>query len=172
MLGRVVKLQPPGYAPGLRRRKGLIQRGFAMGVQIVQDHPDHRHIGVVHVHQLLHHPGPIHLGPLVRHRHSPPPLQGREQHEQVAHPVSLVFVIVGQGRSGPRRERCAGLFHLLLAGLVQPFDKLRTPAPRCRRTGDGRPPARPPWRRRTRRWPWAGCTSIASAKAWPRFFSV
>ena len=36
MLGRVVKLQPLGYAPGLRQRKGLIQRGLAMGVQIVR----------------------------------------------------------------------------------------------------------------------------------------
>lgn len=33
MLGRVVKFQPLGDAPGFRRRKGLIQRRLAMGIE-------------------------------------------------------------------------------------------------------------------------------------------
>ena len=36
MLGRVVKLQPPGYAPCLRRRERLVQRRYPMGVQVVR----------------------------------------------------------------------------------------------------------------------------------------
>ena len=51
-------------------------------------------------------------------------LQGREQHEQVAHPVSLVLVIVGHGCPGPRREGRTGLLHQLLAGLVQAHQDL------------------------------------------------
>ena len=31
VLGGVVELQPPRYAPGLRRRKGLVQRRLAVG---------------------------------------------------------------------------------------------------------------------------------------------
>ena len=119
VLRRVVNLQPFGDAPRLGRLEGLVQGREAVGVQIVhhQDYPVF--VRVVHVHQLLHHAGPINLGSLVRHLHPSPPLQGREQHEQVAHPVALVFVIVGHGCPGPRREGLPGLPHLLLAGLVQ-----------------------------------------------------
>ena len=61
-----------------------------------------------------------------------------------------------ESRAG--RSRPTGLFHLLLAGLVQPT--------RISLSGidNGRPPARPPWRRQTRHWLWAGCTSIPSAR--------
>ena len=37
MLGRVVKLQLTGYAPRLGRRERLVQRRFAVGVQIVRE---------------------------------------------------------------------------------------------------------------------------------------
>ena len=90
-----------------------------MGVQVVH----HRHntvlVRVVLVHQLLDHPGPIGFRAPVRHFHPAPPFQRSEQHEEVAHPVALVFIIVGARRPRPGRTRPARLFHLLLAGLVQ-----------------------------------------------------
>ena len=95
-----------------------------MGVQVVH----HQHysllVGVVLIHQLPHHLSPVGPGAPVRGLHPPPSLQGREQHEQVAHPVSLVFVIVGHGCPGPRREGLPGLLHQLLAGLVQAHQDL------------------------------------------------
>ena len=42
----VVKLQPLGDAPGLRGRKGLVQRRRAMRVQVVEHQADYRDIGV------------------------------------------------------------------------------------------------------------------------------
>ena len=43
----------------------------------------------------------------------------RKQHEQAAHLVALVFVVVSHGRSRPRRSGLVGLPHELPAGLVQ-----------------------------------------------------
>ena len=40
VLGGVMKLQPLGNPPGFPSRESLVQRCPAMGVQIVQDHPD------------------------------------------------------------------------------------------------------------------------------------
>ena len=50
VLGSVVKLQPPLYAPGILRRECLVQRRLAMGAQVVQDHLDYRRIGVGLIH--------------------------------------------------------------------------------------------------------------------------
>ena len=76
MLGRVVKLQPFGDAPGLRRRKGLIQRRHLVGVQIAQDHSDHRDVGICFVHQPAHLMGEVLFGAPFRYRYMPPPQPG------------------------------------------------------------------------------------------------
>ena len=119
MLGSVVNLQPFGDAPRFRRLERLVQRGRVVGVQIVHHQYDPVFVRIVLVHQLLDHPRPIYFGAPVRHFHPAPPFQRSEQHEKVAHPVALVFVIVGPGRPRPRRAGLTGLAYLLLAGLVQ-----------------------------------------------------
>ena len=50
VLGGVVKLQPLGDAPGLRRWEGLVQGRCPMSVQIVQDQPHHLgfRVGFIH----------------------------------------------------------------------------------------------------------------------------
>ena len=92
-----------------------------MGVQVVH----HQHypltVGVVLIHQFPHHPRPVNLGAPLRDFHPAPSLQGCKQHEQVAHPVALVFVIICHDRS---RSRRAGLLHQLPAGLVQTHQHL------------------------------------------------
>ena len=119
MLGSVVDFQPLRDAPRLRRLEGLVQGRWVMGVQVVQHQHNPVFVRIVLIHQLLDHPGPIGLGTPVRHFHPAPALQRSEQHEQIAHPVALVFVIVDAGSPRPDRTRQPGLLHLLFAGLVQ-----------------------------------------------------
>ena len=98
-----------------------------MGVQIVH----HQHypvfVRVVHVHQLLDHLRRIDPGATIRDFHPAPPFQRRKQHEQAAHAVAPVFVIVGPGSPGPGRSWLAGLLHLLFAGLVQAYQNFPVP---------------------------------------------
>ena len=94
MLGGVVELQPPRYAPGLRRRKGLVQRRLAMGIEVVENHPDHRHIGVGLIHQPAHLMGEVPSGAPLRYRHMPAARQGLDEMEQVAGALAPVFEIL------------------------------------------------------------------------------
>ena len=119
LLGRVVNLQPLGDAPRFGWPKRLVQRGRMLGVQVVHHQHNPVFVSIVHVHQLLDHSGPIGFRAPVRNFNPAPPFQRREQHEQVARPIALVFVIVGARRSKPGRTLQPGLFHLLFAGLVQ-----------------------------------------------------
>ena len=89
---------------------------------------------------MLHHPGSVGPGAPVRHLHPAPSLQGRKQHEQVAHSVAFVFVIVRHGSPGLRREGLVGLLHQLFAGLVQTHQHLVSLAEGLD-TGDGSPTA-------------------------------
>ena len=110
-------------------------------------------VGIVLIHQFPYHPGPIGLGATVCHCHPPPPFQGREQHEQVAHPVALVLVIVDASSPRLGRTRQPGLLHPRSwprAGSAVCWSRPGTPELPCPHTGDGRLPARLPWRTRTR----------------------
>ena len=50
VLGRVVKLEALHDAPGLGGVEGLIEGSHAVSIQIVQNHPHHRGIGVSLIH--------------------------------------------------------------------------------------------------------------------------
>ena len=54
VLGRMVKLQPFGNSPGLGSRERFVQRRLAMGIQIVQNHSNHRDLRVGLIHQPAH----------------------------------------------------------------------------------------------------------------------
>ncbi len=79
-----MELQPLGDAPRLRRRERLVQRRLAMGVQIVQDHSNHRDIRIGLIHQPAHLVGKVLLGAPFRYLYVPPPCQGFAGQEQVA----------------------------------------------------------------------------------------
>ena len=133
-------------------------------------------VRVVLVHQLLHLVRPVHFRPPVRHSGPPPSFQRREQHEKVAHPVALVFIIIGGRRPGssrPRRPRLPRLPRLLhprswpRAGSAACRSRLGRPELRCPHRGAGRLPARLPSRTQSPHCLPAGCTSTLSARACP-----
>ena len=94
MLGGVVKLQPFGDTPSLRRRKGLIQRRLAVGIEVVQDHSYHRDVGIGLVHQPAHLMGKVLGGAPLGHRHMAPPRQGLAGQEQIAGPLPPVLIVL------------------------------------------------------------------------------
>ena len=72
MLGDVVELQPLGNAPGLGIWKGLVKRGQAMGVQIVESQSNYRNIGIGVIHQSPHPVGKVLHGAPLCYRHMAP----------------------------------------------------------------------------------------------------
>ena len=109
-------------APGCAQLQFVGWREFPCGInalRLYRRQHDPVFLIIVLVHQLPDHPGPIHPGAPVRDFHPPPPFQGREQHEQVAHAIALVFIIVDTRGSRPDRTPLPCLLHLLFAGLVQ-----------------------------------------------------
>ena len=113
---------------------------------------------------------PIHLRATLPDLDSTPPFQGREQHEQTAHSIALVFVVVGRHRAG----RCGTGHSRLLdprsgsgAGSAVCSSHPCTPELRSHHTAVGRLPARLPSRTQTPRSDRVGCTNSASATACP-----
>ena len=56
-----MELQAFEHAPGFAWKKGLVQRGRLMGIEVVQHHADDLSIGKGNIHQ------PLHLMGKVRH---------------------------------------------------------------------------------------------------------
>lgn len=94
MLGCVVKFQPFGDAPSLRCGKDLLQGRNAVGVQIVQNQPDYRNMGIGLVHQPPHLLGEVLGGVPLGHAHISPPSQGLAEQEQVASPLPAFLCAV------------------------------------------------------------------------------
>ena len=119
VLGRVMKLQPPGNPPGFLSRESLVQRCPAMGIQIVQDNPYHLGFRVGFIRQPAHPAGEVlHRAPL-RDRHLSPTRQGLAGQEQVAGTLPPVFVVLPQRKSRPGRQSGPGLRQQLGGCLVK-----------------------------------------------------
>ena len=102
----VLELQPFRNPPRLGCREGLVQGRHPVGVQVVQDHPDHRDLWVGFIHQPAHLLGEIlHRAPF-SNRHMAPAGQGFTGQEQVAGslPTVLVVLPLGQSRLGEQRR--------------------------------------------------------------------
>ena len=73
VLGGVMDLQALGQRVGLGRFEGLLQRGDAVGVEVVHDQHHGLGLGVVDGQQLLDLAGPVDPGPLGQRLHPTPP---------------------------------------------------------------------------------------------------
>ena len=78
-----MELQPLGYAPGLSSRKGLVKRCHPMRVQIVENQPNHRDVGVGLIHHPPHLVSEVLHGALPGYRHVAPAAAGLAGEEQV-----------------------------------------------------------------------------------------
>ena len=119
VLGSVVKLQPLGDAPRLRRRERLVQRRLAMGIQIVQNHSNHRDIRIGLVHQPAHLMGKVLSGAPLCYRHMPPPGHGFAGQKQVAGALPPVLVVLTSGLSGCRWDGWPGVGQHLGGCLIE-----------------------------------------------------
>src|ERR671918_1576503 len=119
MLGGVVELQALENPPSLDRGKGLIQGSRAMGVQVVQDYPDHLSFRIGFIHQPPHLLGEVLHRALFGHLQVPPALLRLEEQKQVAAAVTLVLVIVPLPLARPGGQAHPGFGYQLLVGLVE-----------------------------------------------------
>ena len=119
MLGRVVELQSPGDAPGLRRRGGLIQRRRPMGVQIVQHHSDYGYARICLIHQPAHLAGKILHGALPGNGHMGPAPARLAGEEQVARSRPRVLVVLAPRTSRDCQNGWAHVGQQLGGGLVE-----------------------------------------------------
>src|ERR671918_473189 len=119
MLGGVVELQALENPPSLGRGKGLIQGSRAMGVQVVQDYPDHLSFRIGFIHQPPHLLGEVLHRALFGHLQVPPALLRLEEQKQVAAAVTLVLVIVPLPLARPGGQAHPGFGYQLLVGLVE-----------------------------------------------------
>ncbi len=148
--------------------EGLVQRRHAVRVQIVQNHPHHRGIGVSLIHQPAHPVGEVLPGAPFRDRHVSPARQGLAGQEDVARTGAAILVILTPRLSRLHRDGRPGVGQQLGGSLVKADHRPVRDAVAGRRaqhTSPARPPSPPP----IHPLPW-GCATAASATAGGRFF--
>ena len=88
-----MKLQAFHDASGLSRREGFVQGRHAVGVQIVQDDPDHGGVGIGCVHQPAHLVGEVLHGAAFGDGDVAPASPGFAEQEEVAGAAPAVLVV-------------------------------------------------------------------------------
>src|SRR5215468_1203963 len=68
--------------------------------------------------------GEVHFCTTIRHLYMSPTLKRGKEHKEVAHPIAFVFIIVTLRLTRFRWERLAGLHYLLLARLIDTYERL------------------------------------------------
>jgi hypothetical protein len=71
VLGCVMDLQAIGQSFGLFRREDFVEGGLRVGIEVVHDHHDFCHLGIVHFEDFLHEERPVLLGALTGHGEKP-----------------------------------------------------------------------------------------------------
>src|SRR6478672_7557961 len=107
----------------LGRGKGLIERGWLVGVEIILQQHDFRRVGKMRVGQVPEHVGIIDGGVAVGDLDMPPAFQRREHHEQIGDAIAFVFVIVTRWLSRFGGDRRARLDDQLLGGFVKAHER-------------------------------------------------
>ena len=87
--GRGVKFQLSRFAG----RKGGLQRGARVGIEIIQHHPTLLRVRKLHIYERLHVGRPVLLGTPIRHTHIAPPRHRRERHKQMLCAIAVLFAV-------------------------------------------------------------------------------
>ena len=95
-----------------------------MGVQVVHHQHDPFSVNVVLIDKSLYHVRPVHFRATLSDLNSTPSVQRREQHEQAAHSVTLILVVVCRYCPRCRWTRRSRLFDLLFARLIHTHQSL------------------------------------------------
>src|SRR3990172_4159224 len=122
MLGRVMELQLADQAPSLLGRKGFVERGRLMRVQVVKHHANALRPGEVQVHQSLHLGREVQLGALPGHSYLAPAGQGLHRHEDVGRTGTLVLIVIERRLTRGHGARCTRLRHQLHRLFVEADD--------------------------------------------------
>src|SRR3954452_9250270 len=123
VLGRVMPFEAFDEPARLGRRKGLIERGWLVDVEIILHQHDFRRVGKMRVGQIPEHVGIIDGGVAVGDFDLPPAFQRREHHEQIGDAIAFVFVIVTRWLSRFGGDRRARLDDQLLGGFVEAHER-------------------------------------------------
>src|SRR5919106_5159941 len=119
VLGRIVQRQFFQDPSGLRRDEGFIQRRGAMGVEIIQDYPNHLRVGITVVDQPPHLVREVMHGALHSHLDMPPAGLRLAHEKQITGSIALILIVIASRLSGPGRHWDARLGNQLPACLVK-----------------------------------------------------
>jgi hypothetical protein len=113
----VVKLQLANDAPSLGRRKGFVECGGRVRVQMVKDDLEEFRLREVQIDQIFNAVGEIGFGAPVGDLNMPPAHMGLYEHRQVAGAFAFILVIVALRRAGFDGQRLPSLADQLIRTL-------------------------------------------------------
>jgi hypothetical protein len=110
MFGCIVPLDLACDPPRLLGSKRLVERGWAVRIQVVHDQADPVCLGEAHIDEPPQLVGEVDRGSPLRCMHVAPPLVRGKEQEQVARAFALVLVVLSAGlsRRGRQRTRTRG----------------------------------------------------------------
>jgi len=122
VLGSVMDLELVGQVLGFGRGEGLVERGRAVGVQVVHDQDDPLRVRVVDLHQVLDEPSPVDPGPALGDLEVAPAPERLAANKQVRGASPAILVVLPRGMARGHRQRLARVGQQLPAHLVHTDD--------------------------------------------------
>src|SRR5258706_3350165 len=114
----IVKAQTRGNTVCLSFAKSLNQRPKGVRIQVIQHHINDKGMGIEDIHQIAHRLSKIAFPALACDQNRPPSGFRFDKQEQIARPLTLVFVVLTSAVSGFKRQRFTDmrqqLGHLLI----------------------------------------------------------
>ncbi len=95
------------------------REGHAVGVQVVQDDPDHGGVGIGYIHQSPHLVGEVLYGAPFGHGHMAPARQRLTEQKEVAGASAAVLIVLASGASRLGRQRLPHIRQQLSGGLIE-----------------------------------------------------
>lgn len=114
VLGGIVDLEALDQAARFGGREGLVQRSWAMGVEVVLHQDDFVGGREVNVREVGERLGVVDRRTPIGHFHMPPTLERGEHHEQIGGAVAFIFIVKPRRPTRLHRHRHARLGNQLL----------------------------------------------------------
>jgi hypothetical protein len=111
MRGRVVELQTRGQLPRLRGWKGLRERPYPLGIEVITDQPETVRLRILGLQEVLDLRGPVHGRSVLSDPARAPPTQRLCKDKDMGGAVPLVLLVRALRLPRFRRQRLSHLFH-------------------------------------------------------------